>query len=65
MWRKILTGRGDGGFSKGAAFFVGDVEQPEGLGTADFNHDGHLDLAIAHGGPGGLSLVYSIYDTTI
>jgi hypothetical protein len=62
---QILTGRGDGGFSKGAAFFVSDVEQPEGLGTADFNHDGHLDLAIAHGGPGGLSLVYSIDDTTI
>jgi hypothetical protein len=62
---QILIGRRGGGFSKGAAFIVGEVKQPEGVGTADFNHDGHPDLAIAHRGTGGLTLVYSMDDTTI
>jgi hypothetical protein len=43
----ILLGKGDGTFSSAGTFSSGDVDTPS-IAAGDFNHDGKMDLAIAH-----------------
>lgn len=47
---KVLLGNGNGSFQRAATFPTGNG--PSALITADFNHDGHPDLATANAGDG-------------
>ena len=54
---QVLIGNGSGSFSKGAAY-VSPAIHPQGLATADFDHDGHLDVAVACASATGLRILY-------
>jgi hypothetical protein len=47
----ILIGTGDGNFQPPVNYSVGTY--PIAIVTADFNHDGHLDLAVLNNNPNG------------
>jgi FG-GAP-like repeat/Divergent InlB B-repeat domain len=44
----ILLGNGDGTFQNPVKFTVGPSGHPAEIATADFDHDGNLDLAVAN-----------------
>src|SRR5271168_1947005 len=50
----ILLGNGDGTFTAGASLTTGN--NPFAIVTADFNRDGHLDLAVSNSGDGTVSV---------
>jgi hypothetical protein len=52
---QVLLGNGAGGFTKGATVTVAG-SQPQGVAAGDFDHDGHLDLAVACNS--GLRILY-------
>ena len=52
---QVLIGNGTGAFIKGATY-TGSAVQPQGLATADFDHDGSVDVAVAYAG--GLRVLY-------
>ena len=54
---QLWIGNGAGSFAKGAAW-SGSAVHPQGLGVADFNHDGRTDIAVAYDGPAGLAVLY-------
>ncbi len=58
----ILLGNGDGTFTAGASLAAGS--QPFAIATADFNGDGHLDLAVSNSGDGTVTLLLGAGDGT-
>ncbi|RXH58330.1 FG-GAP repeat domain-containing protein [Granulicella sibirica] len=63
----ILFGKKDGSFRTGGSFLSGGGE-PDGIVVRDFNHDGHLDLAVANYGGGtdnpSLAILLGVGDGT-
>ena len=58
----ILLGNGDGTFSPGASLATGNA--PFAIVTADFNGDGHLDLAVSNSADGTVTLLLGAGDGT-
>jgi hypothetical protein len=58
----IMTGNGDGTFTKGASYAVGAY--PQGVVVADFNGDGNLDLAFASSSTTGVTILLGKGDGT-
>lgn len=58
----ILLGNGDGTFQPQAKYEVG--RQPFGIATADFNGDGHVDIATANYFDGTVSVLFGKGDGT-
>ena len=58
----IMTGNGDGTFTKGASYAVGAY--PQGVVVADFNGDGNLDLAFASSSATGVTILLGNGDGT-
>jgi hypothetical protein len=54
---QLWIGNGAGGFAKGTAW-SGFAAHPQGIGVADFNHDGRIDIVVAYDGPAGLAVLY-------
>ena len=52
-----MNGDGAGSFTKGAAY-VSTALFPQGLGTADFNRDGFLDIAVVYASSSTLRILY-------
>ncbi|MGH9309773.1 MAG: FG-GAP-like repeat-containing protein [Vicinamibacterales bacterium] len=53
---QVLLGTGSGGFVNGPAV-NGFALHPQGIDTADFNRDGHLDIVVAHESAGGIAVL--------
>ena len=53
---QVLIGNGPGRFTKGTHMHELLGQNPQGLATADFNHDGWLDVAVAYAS--GLRVLY-------
>ncbi|MGB0600416.1 MAG: FG-GAP-like repeat-containing protein, partial [Rubripirellula sp.] len=53
----VLIGKGDGTFNTPADVATGHNSRPEDLVLADFNQDGHLDIATASGGSDTLGVL--------
>ena len=58
----IFLGMGDGTFTPGAVYK--SVSQPYSLTAADFNGDGHLDLAVANNGSNTVAVMFGKGDGT-
>ena len=58
----ILLGNGDGTFAAGASLTTGNG--PFSIVTADFNGDGHLDLAVSNSSDGSVTLLLGQGDGT-
>ena len=53
---QVYYGNGAGGFVSGGPGAGGAGGRPQGLAIADFNHDGNLDIVVAHESSAGLVL---------
>jgi FG-GAP-like repeat/FG-GAP repeat/Planctomycete extracellular len=53
----VLLGNGDGTFQAAAKYAVGASTGPVALAIADFDEDGHLDLAVADNGASTVTLM--------
>jgi hypothetical protein len=53
---EIFLGQGDGTFTQGEVLFPGNL--PYGLTVADFNGDGHLDIATANDGDNQVAVMF-------
>ena len=53
---EIFLGQGDGKFTQGEVVFPGNL--PYGLTVADFNGDGHLDIATANNGDNQVAVMF-------
>ena len=53
---RCTDGNGAGGFVSGGPGAGGAGARPQGLAIADFNHDGNLDIVVAHESSAGLVL---------
>jgi hypothetical protein len=63
----LFQGNGDGTFQAPVSFADGiaiDTSFDGGLAAADLNSDGNLDLIVAHGSPGGASILLGNGDGT-
>jgi VCBS repeat protein/FG-GAP repeat protein len=60
----VWPGDGTGAFAAPGSF-VGYATQPQGIAVADFNHDGHMDVAAVYDSTGGLAILYGTGDARI
>ena len=60
---QILLGNGDGTFQTGQAYTTGSI--PDNQVAGDFNHDGHMDLAVANTFDGDVSVLLGNGDGTL
>ena len=54
---QVLIGNGAGAFTNGLGY-VSSALYPQGVTTADFNHDGYLDVAVSYVSGAGLRILY-------